>query len=669
MSTFARYSFRLLILVYTDNMHKVKDNVFIPSRLVKVRVRHLFASLFCFVVLGLTANAQFLDLTRAKLSDMTHEEWATQVISTPSGKEIISAGVDGRVVFWDAATGKNVREVSLPTIVLTVSLSSDGRTLAAGDASGTVSLIDVESAKVKVTFTADKKIVNTTAWSEDGKFLAAGGADGIVRIWSAADAKTIGEINPAHGNIMSLIFSKSQLVIGLLDAKETKRSAEVWDWQKKTVVRTFDEGAAGLRGMSVSPDGKLLAIADFQKAILLSILPVEGKSFEASLHVLPDSDEGTLVAIWDMTTGKRAALIKAENGARGIAFSPDGKMLACSGPNGVIITDIGGDTFAEIGRIDSQTTVDNVAFSFDSKQLLISREREPLVRSGEGGLGKLFDPFFTSLIMQVREGTNSGVTFNLKDKKAKSMTGGSNIEAWLINSRSTSQDTKTWDAVVASFSGKDDDARKLLQLVIKDHPNYGEAQRLYAMFFEAKDVKRLQGLLETSVKSDSNCVSCLRSLGDVQFKTEQFADAVKSYDRVLRLKPEYGLVAAHQADAFGAIALRFMASENTSTNMQAAMDALEHALALRPGVEQFYTNLGAAYYFRSDFDKDISLLLIAQKLRPDHARIYYNLGHAYRYKGDKQKAIEAYRHYVQIGEEGEEARVEKAKGYIAELSK
>jgi len=103
--------------------------------------------------------------------------------------------------------------------------------------------------------------------------------------------------------------------------------------------------------------------------------------------------------------------------------------------------------------------------------------------------------------------------------------------------------------------------------------------------------------------------------------------------------------------------------------MASAQDALNHALALRPANDQFYANLGATYYFRSDFDKCISLLLTAQRLRPDHARIYYNLGHAYRYTSDKKKAIEAYRRYVQMGEQGEEARVEKAKEFIKELSK
>ena len=639
----------------------------------KGKLRFVFDSFFCLVALALTANAQFVDLTRMNSNVMAHEEWATQVLTTPTGKELISAGADGRVVFWDAATGKIVREVSLPTIVLTLSLSNNGRTLAAGDSAGAVSIIDVETGKITGSFPADKKIVNATAWSEDGKFVAAGGSDGIVRFWSAAEGKITGEINPAHGDIMALAFANSQLVIGLRDGKEPKRTAEVWDWQNKKQVRTFDEGASGLRGLSVSPDGKLMAVADFQHSILLNIVPTMGNGAEVSIRVLPESDEGVPVAIWDMKTGKRVALLGAETGARSVAFSPDGTMLATAGPNGTIIHEIGLRTFTEIGRVDSQTSIDSVAFSFDSKQLFIAREREPLVRLGDGGTDKLVDPFFTNMIMQVRDGTNVGTlglsVNNSTRINTKSATGGSNIEAWQISRRTAPPDAKTWEAVQAIFSDKPEDARKILQQVIKDHPSYGEAQRLYAIFFEGKDLKKVQSLLGASVGSDPNCVSCWRSLGDLQMKSEQFFDAVKSYDQVLKLKPEYGLVAGHQADAFGAIGLNLTFAENNAKNMDAAKTAFNRALELRPGVERFYTNLAAAYYFRGDFDMDIKLLLIAKRLRPDHARIYYNLGHAYRYKKDKQKAIEAYSRYVQMGEVGEEARVEKAKEFIKELIK
>ncbi|CAN5597505.1 hypothetical protein BH10ACI3_BH10ACI3_20230 [soil metagenome] len=647
-------------------------------------IKHIASTVFLAVFVFLTAlmaNAQFVDTTRINNGAIVTDEWATQVLSTPSGKEIISAGVDGRVVFWDGSTGKALREVKLATIVLTLSLTKDGQTLAVGDATGTVTVIDAASGAKKASFTADKKIVNASAWSEDGKFLASGGAEVIVRIWSADDRKVTKEITPAKANITALAFTGSRLVIGLLDGKIEKRSAEVWDWQASKMVRTYDEGPAGVRAIGVSPDGKLLAIADFQKATLVNMIPTEGNGAEISLRVLPDNDKPTIVAIWDLTTGKRVSLVEAETGARTVAFSPDGQLLVTGGVNGAMIFDVGNGLFTEVGRIDSQTGVDSVAFSGDSKQLFLAREREPLVKFGDGGIDKVIDPFFTSMIMQVREGFNSGVLIDAgatevtpKDSKPKAMgapslTGGSSIETWQITRRTAEPDAKTFAAVKLIFNGKPEDSRKMLQQVIKDFPHYGDAQRLYAVFFESKDVKKVQALLEASVKSDANCVACWRSLGDVQYGTEHAADAVTSYDQALKLKPEYGLVSGHLADALGAVAAELIKTENTEKTMDGVKVLLIRAAKLRPGVPEFYSNLAAAYYFRGDFDTDINLLIIARKLRPDHARIYYNLGHAYRYKGEKQNAIEAYKRYVQMGEKGEEARVEKAKDFISELSK
>lgn len=625
-------------------------------------------SLVLLLASAVFAHGQLLGLSRVNRDSMTHREWVTQILVAPSGKELISAGADGQIVFWDKATSKSVREVKLSAIILTIGIAKDGKTLAAGDASGKVSLIDTESGRIKSTFTADKKIVNTVAWSEDGKFLAAGGSDGVVKIWSMAEQKVTGEINPQHGSVTALAFSGSNLVIGLWDAKNPDRSAEVWDWENKKVVRTFDEGPAALRGISVSLDGKLLAIADYEKATLLSILMGEGNSAEATLRVLPDSDAGTFIAIWDLTTGNRTALIKAENGARSVAFSPDGKLLAASGPNGAIIYDVGRNTFADIGRIESRTSIDSVVFGPDSQELFLARESEPLVRSGEGGLHKLFDPVFTSLVMQVREGINSGVAFNLGGKDTKSLTGGSGIEMWKVDRGISAIQAKTYAAVAAMYENRDGEAMKLLTEVIAEHPKYSEAQRVFAVLMAAEDLERAENILKAAVKDDPNCFACLRTLGDLQNKAGRPLDALDNYRRVLQLKPEYGFVAGLLAGVYNQLALISMEGGNTKKNMEASKVALNEALKLRPAEEKYITNLASAYYFRGDFDKDIELLQLAQRLRPDRPRIYYNLGHAYRFKGNKKLAIEAYRRYVEMGEEGEEDRVERAKEFIKQLS-
>ena len=74
-------------------------------------------------------------------------------------------------------------------------------------------------------------------------------------------------------------------------------------------------------------------------------------------------------------------------------------MLATAGTNGVMFHEITLGTFTEVGRIDTMKTVDAVAFSPDSKQVYIAREREPLIKGGAEGTEKLVDPFFVSVII------------------------------------------------------------------------------------------------------------------------------------------------------------------------------------------------------------------------------------------------------------------------------
>lgn len=622
-----------------------------------------------------TNNAQFVSAARLSGGQITQSEWVTQAVSSSDGTQVVTGGIDGRVVFWSVADGKELRSTNLTKPVLAIALSKDGLMVAAGDAAGKVSLIDFQTARVVGSFTADKNIVNAVAFTDDGKTAAAGGSEGIVRLASTSDTKSLSEVNPGHGDITALAFAKNWLAVGLRDNKDRKRSAEIWDWQNNKVIRSIDEGPAGLRAISVTADGKLLAIADYKPATLLTMTPTEGSGAEISLRVLADDDEGTSVAIWDVATGKRVALINGETGARTVAFSPDGRILVTAGANGVMFHDVGAGTFAEIGRINSQTSIDAASFSSDSNKLILARARVPLVKYG--GTDKLVDPFFTSLVMQVREGLNTGVMASLgasvreppARKDSNSVTGGSTVETWQVTRKTSPPDQRTWEAVQGVFDDKPEEARKILEKVIKDFPGYGEAQRLNAILFENKDLNKLQELIKKAVKADPSCVSCLRSLGNIQHKQRLYHEAIQSYEMALQRDPAYGLVAGHKADAYGALGLSLLAAGNDTKSLTAAIDALSSAIKLRPGVEQHYTNLGAAAYFAGDHDTNIGLLLVAKRLRPDHARIYYNLGHSYREKGDKANAVSAYRRYVTLGEKGEEARVERAKMYIAELGR
>lgn len=112
------------------------------------------------------------------------------VAFSPDGKTLASGDAGGTVQLWDAVTRQ---PVGLPLIsgqaggVGSVPFSPDGKTLAVGNADGTVQLWDVAiRQRIGGTFTGHGSIVNSVAFSPDGKTLASGSEDQSVRLWNVA---------------------------------------------------------------------------------------------------------------------------------------------------------------------------------------------------------------------------------------------------------------------------------------------------------------------------------------------------------------------------------------------------------------------------------------------------------------------------------------------------
>lgn len=634
-----------------------------------------------------SAAAQYLEVRRVAADGSAHEEWATQVAFTPDGAQVVSAGLDGRVRFLDAATGKGVRELKLSggAGALCLAVSADGRLVAAGDSRGTLSVWDAATGKLEREVKADARAVNAVAFAEDGKALASGGDEGVARVWSldaaprsaqsgvstatsqSGAATPVVELS-AGGAVVSLAFvpGGQLLAVGALNRRDAPKSGVgVWRWRARERVRFF-EGSPGVRALAVSADGRLLAAAAFRPKTLLSVRPAEGGAFEASVRALGESDEAAEVGVWDLATGKNVRVFDAELGADSLSFSSDGRLLAAAGEHGVMLFDT--ELLLERGRIDTRTRVDSVAFERAGPRLALAREREAAATPGDGGLDKLFDPLFVAAAMIAKDATPTGA---LAPGGAKSVTGGSAVEVWGVRERRTPEAERLWEAIRLSTTREHEaEAREAVAKVAADFPDFAEARRVLTVLSQGAGVKgeRLAALAEEAVRADANCAACCRTLGDVRFASEDFAGAVEAYRRALALDPESGLVAGRLASALNRLSLTRI-NPNDRAMMKEAYALLAEAVRLRPAEEQYLTNLSSLFYFDGDFDTDIKLLKLAERLRPDRARVYYNLGHSYRQEGQTGEALRAYRRYVELGEPGEEERVERAKRLIEELSK
>jgi WD40 repeat protein len=256
--------------------------------------------------------------------------------------------------------------------LLKVAISPGGKKVAAGggeregpDIRGLVCIWDVATGKSLLRFITGPGAVQDLSWSPDGKRLAtAGGSDNSVHLFDVATGKELAAW-PGHTNsVRAVAFSPDGKLVASGSRDGTVR---LWDPTTGKVRVTLGGFARIRSSLAFAPDSKRLITG----------------GVDATLH------------LFDVKTGKELRTWKQIEVVDGLAFAPDGKLVAVGtrvrlpliGGGMVVLWDLEKGKERKRWRVQPDQVASTIAFSPDGRWLVTGDSRNQ-VQVWETATGK-----------------------------------------------------------------------------------------------------------------------------------------------------------------------------------------------------------------------------------------------------------------------------------------
>jgi WD40 repeat protein len=232
-----------------------------------------------------------------------HDRPIEAVAFAPDGKSVATAQLSGRILVWDAGSGRAVWQSD--RIVpgrgmggLAFHPKSNALATCMGQ---NIVLWDLKTGAVRRTPMGDPMVCTALAFSVDGSRLAAAGMSGTARLLDLASGKEVRDFRIAPQQRPYAVFSPDLRRAASTSLRDF--SISIWDMAMGKVLSQCQRGIPGpgpSYQLAFSPDGRTLAEAGGMPRLFL----------------------------WEAATGQLRRAIRFPGGIQCIAFAPDGRRAA-----------------------------------------------------------------------------------------------------------------------------------------------------------------------------------------------------------------------------------------------------------------------------------------------------------------------------------------------------
>lgn len=265
------------------------------------------------------------------------------VVFTGDGRRVAACTIGGSLILWEPDSGQLQSRCVRPTGVrLDTEFSADGSLLGIVDSTAEVTLWNVASCRLRAALPRQNSPRVALAFSRDGRTLALAGSTHI-RFWNTITVQPRSTPPLTRSDVRDLAIAPDGRTLAIATRDGTLRLCDATDGTQRILCRTDPTSSpkltfadhGGVLAFCPNPEGRaeLWNVARGRRlAVLESGSRITSLAFAPGSRMLATACRDGNVRIWDAASGRlKQALAVSEEAVVAVAFSADGRSLACGG--------------------------------------------------------------------------------------------------------------------------------------------------------------------------------------------------------------------------------------------------------------------------------------------------------------------------------------------------